>query len=506
MSTASGVFEFMSTYREPMDSPDGTPDTEPLDGKDFDHMEQSAAPSPVTRDGREGDDGQDVLDRVVSNGGGSDIDDLFSSHSTPVPQDPTSLPQLASNPFDSPLLTGIIGQDTQEGGEMMKPMEPMELDVDVIMSSPQMATRMSTMEMEEQGEVNQVTEDDFNFFDSPVDTTAAVDDEAGEQGIGIGGDGDERKNLNQFPEDVVATAADHQSNGGTEMGVSVEDGHPVYAVSGANVAVSPDKYPDGQSRDTPSKAAIVINSTSARVAKRAKDLARDLVPSSFRPLNIPPPSTLPSFAYSLPSPAPTPESLRLDLVERLKSPSTTTKYDYASLWDIESEQSDMDEDEGAYSGAPPTPISVQETDNLPSGMVSPAHLDGLDDTGEITWEGLACIGAEWVVLRNEPKIVESLTRTWNYGWGSGNIINAPMVSWPLSPPREDGDGLKWDQIEWDQVLSQFISNRHLRDMYTGQDTWTGGQSQDGLLRHGLTLVDLVNEGKLQVVMIRQPLN
>ena len=174
---------------------------------------------------------------------------------------------------------------------------------------------------------------------------------------------------------------------------------------------------------------------------------------------------IPSFAYGLPTPAPTPESFRPELVERLRQ-HKKAKYDYKSSWELESLPSEV-ESEDEYSGAPPTPESLDDIETITTGQITPRLTDSVTAHDAVEYAGAICVGAEWFVLKDSPSTIPSLVQRWNATWaGYGNpdsSTRSPSLSEYSGNSRRDLLSVKGCS----RFASETIANQHFRKVCLG---------------------------------------
>jgi len=486
MSLASGLFDFMAAYEPPVE--DGhmeiTPETdgpEYSDSSPVSHMPSHPIFSPTSPASPAKSDGS--------------LDDLFSAHSPTPP--PNAEPAASNTQPDESAQQEEANDMSMDIDEVLFAPSPAQMDVMRDLDFDGNSGRGEvTGDMEsERGEGAFVTEDDFAFFDSPSDeiqppsAPASVPVDAASQ------------RPEAIPvEDLPATAPDAESaehtvderrNFGTDdptqpgtLGAEAvnEDTTSVVVESQvAEVPASPrttgpqaselqDPAVKGQSPS--SEAPPVPKSPTGKRSAPKKAVAFDLppspspepevylelVPTPYGPLDIDP--NLPSFAYSLPTPAASPESgfpLRTDLIKRIQDISKdSVKLDYASHWDIESVASEAEEEED-NSGAPPTPVSILDDETQSSTLASP-KVDARGESSELVWEGITLVGCEWTDLRWNRREVDRLARGWKDSWGKNRLGQAPPT------PEAELMDLKLEEADRDSLVQEIVASRHLREM------------------------------------------
>lgn len=294
-----------------------------------------------------------------------------------------------------------------------------------------------------------------------------------------------------------------------------------------------------------------------------------LVPLSFQPLPLLPSShSLSSYpygntyGYGPPSPASTPESSILarlasyqtqyqtrpgfeapfasQVQEATGRLSSKRKSTYADAWfplsggnddgdGQDGEENDMDSQ--AYT-CPPTPISQMEematevesdagsggaggvtgidVDSRAIGLMGmkDQERESKEDDGEIEWKGMKCIGSEWVVLRDQPGLVQANKNTENeIGWKVESVWDE---AWGTLPSAVSGkkDNVKAKEklkekkvkdVNWSKVVQEIITNRALRkSVLDSEDEHEQSAAWMGSLLEGDPLCEVFGSGKLCV--------
>ena len=448
MSLSTGLYDFMASYEPPSESVEEiTPETNggfdvPSPPLDFSNTSPEQEQDPIEIAG------QDDLFGVSAQSPESDMDDLFGDHSPTPPI------------FDH---GGDAGTSFDQDVEMSS--SPMNAEESGTVLSPAASAAIGrNPERPDVPEPALVTEDDFDFFDSPGDEPDLTD-----------------------LQDVLAIANDSVASGAVEpnsIQPRIEDdprptekkANPVVLPAPAQAPPTPEAEPQEPavniaSGELAADTALPLEVSEPRQpTRRTVTFAKspsptpvpvtppvDTVPSPFGPLDIEP--TVPSFAYSLPSPAASPETdlphfqLRSDLLARLQGAKDTKKFDYASEWDLGSDDASDMETEEDDSGAPPTPVSIGDTDTQPSATSSPT-LAPRRETEQIQWEGSELIGADWIGMRWEESFTAEAGRTWKDSWAKGKLISSD----------EEVKRLKLEGADWDRLAGELASSQHLRDL------------------------------------------
>lgn len=473
MNVATGFFDFMSTYEPPVEGiEDITPETHgnldsPLIAEDHINTDHPVDQGTTDTQQHEPDHG----DIASGNGdpdspAGSDMDDLFGDHSPTPPAVDDPLPVIAAD--------GDHTMNYDQDIVMSSPSAYEPGPVAVLPNSTAQSLNGGTNPSTEAGEPAFVTEDDFAFFDSPQDgehspgqnemsgswledlqNAAAgsmpADDLAETQNI----DEPQREpgNSDGLPESFAPPTSPEVVSSQTQIVQGPQADDTTNAFPHESVREHREPTPqDDLPAPAPRKTVTFAKSPTPPPPPVA--LPVESVPSPFGPLDIEP--SVSSYAYSLPSPAASPETnppLRPDLLARLQSSlHDKSKYDYASTWDVESDVSDMEEEED-FSGAPPTPVSFIDTDTQPS-MIPTPKMDTLGESAEITWEGVGLVGPEWVGMRWEKRTFGGQGKVWKDSWAKGKTLAV----------QDEVKDVKLDAADWGRLVEELIASRHLRTM------------------------------------------
>lgn len=294
-----------------------------------------------------------------------------------------------------------------------------------------------------------------------------------------------------------------------------------------------------------------------------------LIPISFQPLPLLPPSHSSSsypycstYGFAPPSPASTPES---SLLARLTSyqtqyhsrpgsdaPSASQgqgatrrlsskpKSTYADAWfslsggddDGDGEDGDEDDMDSQTYTCPPTPMSQMEEmtteigsdagssdvdgvtgtdiDSGATGLMGVKDDDGeiKEDDGEIEWKGTKCIGSEWVILRDHPRLVQpkgeaeneigwKVESVWDEAWGT--LPSAVSGKKDSTKAKENLKEKKVKDVNWTKVVQEIIANRAFRkSVLDPEDEYEQSSAWMGSLLEGDALCEVFGSGELCV--------
>jgi hypothetical protein len=355
---------------------------------------------------------------------------------------------------------------------------------DVVMSSPpiEVAPERRTSVREVMGEeeggdeagIANVTEDDFNFFDSPAPEEEGTPAEVVAEPVEAA--------KSSTPQEV-------DQAGGLDVTADITEGEDPPEPSPAAEPEVPVDPPSGSvdlplHSDTPQQAAqaeldtpapalpIIVAETEApeSTAPVMSDTARHqkavLVPDTFAPLVLSNSHT--TFKYSLPTPAPTPPDMNDDLVARIRNDVNTSKsYDYTLAWRLGSPDSTAEIEE--YTG-PPTPISeLDEFEVPPEKPVTTDQDRNSERTDEqLEYDGVPCVGAALVSFVSRNQWAESELTSWKSSWDSEpiraakdkEVLASPLV--PTSKKRKRPSEEDWGKVDLESLAKQIIGNRAFR--------------------------------------------
>jgi hypothetical protein len=457
MGTATEVFNFLGSY------------TAPAEEEEEDVEAEGEEPPEV--------DGDVAMDDA---GKESDVDDLFSAHTSPAPTASRAVSRaptigtdagelFTSSAFGTPGLNALdvdmgldddlfgdgdddaatVVPDKEDAGEAT-PAEPMMLPPPVP-STTQFSSKV--------GSPREVTEDDFNFFDSPAAETSPakvfhaphppLDDHTGKELA------------------VLATPA------AALIPLPLPDTEPASLASVMEDEAEAEAAPEEEIVPEPEVA--ITELVEERVTKTGPSQAEeetqkrrfvDIVPEAFAPVPLGT-RKRPKFAYGLPSPAATVSSLRLSCVERLReSVSGKDKeepFAYTAAWDIESDGSESDCESAATTGAPPTPSStISYDDRTPANELAVAPT--LPDD-EVEYDGTVCVGGEWTSLQFDINAAATLGRAWATSW----VDIRPDADYPTptSPPRPSET--QQPELDLKALANALVRNSFFRALFETAD-------------------------------------
>ena len=503
MQVATGLFDFFNTYVPPseVDIAEITPETEGPDLLDSSPYGESApfGPSPTSPRSRRASDAA------------SDLDDLFSAGSPSPPNATKALesieaadqPTKADDTVDLGSLAG--GAEPATRVDLEDPDMSMDIDENMYAQMKEWEDLTGMGGIDGVGGVGgggaqtgddapgaSITEDDFNFFDSPPPPGAAPLQEESDRVDRLIGDakiGEQTvstlSDAIDLTADVEGTPSRDADDGQTAM---ASDVFPPTAEGTASAPIEIDEeviaeLPLQQATATSAsdlgtlETEAVTNpqpSTSSDFGLPARrktvtfEVERsppqleledaEVVPMGYEPLEIDP--ALTSFKYSLPSPAASPETdapHRVELIKRMQAAAEKQgkKDNYASEWDIESEQSE-EEDSEDFSGAPPTPVSMIDTEPLDSLATTPRKEAGSKDGAEgLRWEGIDVLGPDQVVeMRWDGR--DGSGMGWKDAWNrfAGEEAGADV--------GEAGRRRILDGVDIGTLFDTLLTNRHMR--------------------------------------------
>ncbi|BEJ15307.1 hypothetical protein CspHIS471_0410740 [Cutaneotrichosporon sp. HIS471] len=480
MGSATDVFNFLGSYTAPAE--DEEEDVEPED------VELAEA---------DGDVAMDDASRE------SDVDDLFSAHTSPAPTASRAVSRaptvgtdagdlFTSSAFGTPRLNALdvnmgmdedlFGEDADEDAATVVP--DMEAADQATVAEPMMLPPplpTTTQLSSKMGSPREVTEDDFNFFDSPTAETSPakifhaphppLDDHTGKELA------------------VLATPAV----------ISLSISLPEVTAASLTPVAEEEPEPEPVTQEAlPEPEVILAEVIEELVVKPAPSKTEeetqkrryvDIVPDAFASVQLGI-RKRPKFAYGLPSPAATVSSLRLSCVERLReSVSGKDKEEplaYSAAWDIESDGSDSECESAVTTGAPPTPSSTASYDDrTPTNEL--VAIPTLSDD-EVEYDGTVCVGGEWTSLQFDINAAATLARTWATGWV--DIKPDADFPTPTSPPHPSEPQQPTLNIE--VLANALVRNSFFRSMFetaeaTAREVW---RPPSMIVRGGVPISDV----------------
>jgi hypothetical protein len=465
LGIASGLFDATSTYREPVDqlTPPGDTSLEAEALVEPDPTEASPMTYPWANpsNGNGHNDGNDHSH--------DDLEDLFAS--------PTSNHSDPNQHFE------LFGDDEDRRNSMsMNNAHMIDYD-DIVMASPPRERRESIREV--MGDVDEtgpglVTDDDFNFFDSPPDPDAVVPEPT-------------PAILMPTPESLSHTApADETPAPDTVPEVTPpEPPSPVVELPPPEVV---EPIPEPPAVISPVSPEL---SLAPQQPKRPRTRAEELIPLEFAPLEL---AQLRSNAlYQLPIPSHFPSKLNFDLVERLRGPyKKGKKHDYSLAWRLDDEDTESDIEEYTR---PPTPISeYDDTASPPAGPSPPASgsQNEVDGQSKYHYQGHWCIAAGLHAMLSRISPPDNVYVPWQASWGEdlpNDILESPVTM----PRKRSSNGIKSDAVSLRAFAKQIIQNRYTRQKSrpsSRQSISTVG----GLAEEGVTLSDLADSESTPLVL------
>lgn len=452
MGMAADVFSFLGSY------------TAPADEEDEDAEADGEEPPEV--------DGDVAMEDSESKA--SDVDDLFSAHTSPAPTASRAVSRAPTVATDTGDLFASSALGTPTGHDDMGMDEDLFGDDDAATvvadndANPGEATPTADGPMEmlppplppaatqlssKAPSPRDITEDDFKFFDSPAPDTSP--EKLFEEPVSHA----PHPPLDDHTGKELPTPANAYGT------LPLPDTTPVILPS----VIEEEEPPVVPEVVVPDEDVVVVDETSRPPPEEESQKRRfiDIVPEAFAPVQLGKRKRA-KFAYGLPSPAATVSSLRISCVERLKERTMgkdkEETYDYTRAWDVETDCSDSEDDSAMTTGAPPTPSStISYDDRTPANelAVVPAPLP--DD--EVEYDGTVCVGGEWTSLQFDISAAATLARTWAPSW----IDIRPEADYPTptSPPRPAETSHV--HLNLDALANALVRNRFFREMFEDPD-------------------------------------
>jgi len=450
LGISSGLFDAISTYREPVDQLTPPGDTS-VDADTFVEPDPiDASPSYNWSDSHIGNGHEDSHD---------DLEDLFASPNSD---------DSANHHFE------LFGDDDDRRNSL--PMDNSHLiDYgDVVMTSPPPNERRESLR-EVMGDVEEagpglITDDDFNFFDSPPDPDAVVPEPPAAISM-------------PTPESLSHTVPAQEiptPDQPTVVEVTPPEPSPVVEL--------PHPEPIALPSDPPAIASPVSTTPSPikQSPKRRRTRAEELIPLEFAPLDLAHSRT--NTLYHIPIRSVLPTKLNLDLIERLKGPyKKGKKIDYSLAWRLDASDTESDIEEYTR---PPTPIS--EYDDAASAHPGPSPppsgpQDEVDGQSKYHYQGQWCIAAGLPIMLSRVARPDHVYVPWQASWGEDpptDTLESPVTL----PKKRNATGLK-DGSSLRAFAKQIIQNRHARRISRPaceQESHVGS----GLAEEGVILSDL----------------
>ncbi|ORY31634.1 hypothetical protein BCR39DRAFT_526047 [Naematelia encephala] len=471
MDVAVDVFELMANYREPAVE-ENTPGAEEIVISDGDND------GPAHRSFFDRPPQSSLTSRA---NGDSDLDDLFSTHSSsPEANEPIAIESDQASEDD---LFGEPEEDAAVPDLKVEEERTGLADDDDPPPGLVMADDFDGLFDDDELEDSKVTEDDFDFFDSPAAeknslptiTEEVVPDDMVPQKVTT-----PPSSPPVQPDLVDLLEGQPPPPTDSEGPIAAEDPPNPQAVHASPIEIVVDDTPVIATHQTP------LHTSSDRPGKRKRPVFEaDIVPSDFEALPLHSASTsLASQIYALPSPAPTPESIRPDLVERLKLPSQPGAFDYAKDWIMEADQSETEEEE--WSGAPPTPESEVDDTESTSGRPTPAVPADARRGGEVEYGSIVCVGPELAILVEDEAGRAAVERPWPLN----KMTPESPVSLVGPSPMIDAE-----HIDLDRLCLEIIYNSQFRQSLLTSQIRSGSidvESLGSLITSGDVLNDVAS--------------
>jgi hypothetical protein len=461
MSIASGLFDAISTYREPVEQL--TPPDDAYTEEEIPVAVEPPGLSPAAQDTWDHDAQQDH----------DDLEELFAS------------PQ-SSHPSNERLHFEMFGEQEYRRASTTDNADLIDYN-DVIMSSPPAQDRLELEPRQTLREVmgdegdeagpGLVTDDDFNFFDSPAEAAPTVEADPTE-GVDVPPPTPEsvfNVNAVEAPppiaevEEPVSDIPSFQEPESTEVSpeMHISPGSPLPAVSPPVPRSTTDPLP---------------------VLNRPRTRGQDLVPEDFAPLALA--TSRDIFRYALPTPANSPPDLNVELVERLRLPNKKGKaYDYSLTWHLDVSDTESESDDYTR---PPTPMSEPD-DLFPSRTSSPEAIRRDDKSNTLSrymYQGNVCMAAGLQAMLGGRIQSGDMGVPWDPSWAeeeANPTLDSPVVN--LANKRKQAESNATDSNSLSAFARRIIENRHARQMPRLTSPFESSHDTT-LTEEGVTLGDL----------------
>lgn len=509
LGTATGLFDFFATYSEPEPEPE-------------DDDEPEEAEEPVL-----------VEDDSSSKREDESVDDLFSTHSSPEPEPEVVEADVFGSTFTTPQasaleldMTGegdvemgpeevniddmddLFGDDEADGDETItqehEPAPPAEPELEPEPIQP--PSRMSEMTREDDTR-NMITEDDFDFFDSPKPELEVATPETpkGERVFEPTGAEPVFEVISR-PVSPRLHAVPH-----INLPLRMTLVPSIEAFAPESVISEKEAEEEAKPEETEAEPVDIVEEAPMEPLPAKKPRLCDLVPEAFAPLELRPRSK-PQFPYGLPSPTATVSGLNADLIERLQASRKRKRrgkdgetvievpyeydYNYSATWDYGSDSDESEEPSPFTTGAPPTPSSSGDMDDGTPGpssaTLAPPPPAMTDD--EVEFDGGVCVGGEWAALKDDPAAAAPFARSWGNSWVEikGHADAYPS---PTSPKTALDRGSLLNEIDVDAFSNAVVRNRFFRTTFDATATeQVPVRPPSILIKSGVALADLTDEG------------
>jgi len=455
LGIASCLFNAVSTYREPVEQL--TPPGDTSLGEELETTQPAAELSPIL----------DTWPNPAVNDH-DDLEDLFAS-------------PASSHPSHADLHFEMFGQEDRKNSYTNNA-DLIDYD-DIVMSSPppeyggNVERRASVREvMGDEGAVDEagpglVTDDDFNFFDSPPDPDAPVDVVETDQPAAV---------LMPTPDSLSVPTVEPVLESPIKATTVPQPSSPIIETPLVETIASPAPVPPI------SPLAEVVQPVAVR--KQPQSHAQDLVPYDFAPLELA--HSRKDRPYSLPSPVYSPPNLNRDLIERLKPPTKKEKvYDYTVAWHLDALDSDSEIDEYTR---PPTPISDYNDSASPIDRPPTPPLDQEDEHGQskYLYQGHWCMAAGLLAMLSQPTRPPAVYVPWGVNWSDdppSAVLDSPIAT--LSRKRKQPRS-RSPTGDFSTLAKRIIQNRHARP--TSRRTPNVKDDTLCMAEQGITLAELAS--------------
>lgn len=155
-------------------------------------------------------------------------------------------------------------------------------------------------------------------------------------------------------------------------------------------------------------------------------------------------------------------------------------------------------------------VTGTDIDSGATGLMGVKDDDGeiKEDDGEIEWKGTKCIGSEWVILRDHPRLVQpkgeaeneigwKVESVWDEAWGT--LPSAVSGKKDSTKAKENLKEKKVKDVNWTKVVQEIIGNRAFRkSVLDPEDEYEQSSAWMGSLLEGDALCEVFGSGELCV--------